>query len=281
MGFSKGLLKVCDFAGGEVSDFKGPVYTEVGKGYVSRREFWTTVLSCLDDYHVVLFSCVRERTLRRSCFNSLGFFEKTTHVNYKLDLASVRAHDLTLVPAYATRHMTAVRKMEASGRLTFKRYEPALTFEFNAALRLLIQWKIDRIRDTGATNFFRKLPLENFYRSISLRSNSKWSADLSSISIDGKLAALHLGFIMGDCYYYVLPAFDLTVRKLSPGSLLLANLIRWASNSGLTLFDFTIGSEEYKKRWATDSSGVFFYEHSNNVIGSLALSIRRFKYHAT
>ena len=48
-------------------------------------------------------------------------------------------------------------------------------------------------------------------------------------------------------------------RAYSPGSLLLAEAIRWSCENGISLFDFSIGSESYKGRWADEEQQL--YQH--------------------
>ena len=76
--------------------------------------------------------------------------------------------------------------------------------------------------------------------------------DLTLLEVDGKPVAGSLGFVDGDTYYYYLPAWEPELAPLAPSGLLLANLIERAYERGLRRFDFMLGDEPYKARWATE-----------------------------
>ena len=61
-----------------------------------------------------------------------------------------------------------------------------------------------------------------------------------------------LSFVDRGTFYYYLPAWDPDLATLAPSSLLLAQLVEGACEAGLQRFDFMLGEESYKARWATD-----------------------------
>lgn len=62
--------------------------------------------------------------------------------------------------------------------------------------------------------------------------------------------AFHFGFEYRNRVFYYKPTFDVTYSSKSPGSVLLKFLLDDAIKRGLEEFDFTVGSEPYKYRFA-------------------------------
>jgi CelD/BcsL family acetyltransferase involved in cellulose biosynthesis len=69
-----------------------------------------------------------------------------------------------------------------------------------------------------------------------------------------------------DTFYYYLPAWEPSLARLAPSSLLLAHLIERAYARGLKRFDFMLGDEPYKADWATETR-----ETVNLVVGAPTL----------
>ena len=67
---------------------------------------------------------------------------------------------------------------------------------------------------------------------------------------DGAPIAFHLGFVSENRFFWYKPSFDITLRQHSPGEALLRLLFEYAINHGLAEFDFTVGSEPFKYRFA-------------------------------
>lgn len=70
------------------------------------------------------------------------------------------------------------------------------------------------------------------------------------LELDGRPLAYHFGFESKRTYLWYKPAFDVGFWKYSPGEVLLRNLLRYARDSELREFDFTIGDESFKQRFA-------------------------------
>ena len=61
----------------------------------------------------------------------------------------------------------------------------------------------------------------------------------------------HFGFCYGDRFLYYKPAFEPDLAKLSPGVFLLEHLLQTAVKENAREFDFLIGDQPYKYRFAT------------------------------
>lgn len=74
---------------------------------------------------------------------------------------------------------------------------------------------------------------------------------VSSLSAGDKVIAVHLGASHEGRLYWWIPSYDPDFAKFSPGRLLMESLIRASFERGDHEFDFLIGDEAYKWRYAT------------------------------
>jgi CelD/BcsL family acetyltransferase involved in cellulose biosynthesis len=92
---------------------------------------------------------------------------------------------------------------------------------------------------------------QRFYAEACRRYQERGLLDLTLLELDARPVAGSIGFVDRGTYYYYLPAWDPDLAELAPSSLLLARLIERAFERGLARFDFMLGEEPYKARWAT------------------------------
>lgn len=72
----------------------------------------------------------------------------------------------------------------------------------------------------------------------------------SEITVDGTPVACHFGFLSeGDLVWYK-PCFSMALAKVSPGEVLIRELLLLAGTRGLAGMDFTRGAEAFKLRFA-------------------------------
>jgi CelD/BcsL family acetyltransferase involved in cellulose biosynthesis len=67
-----------------------------------------------------------------------------------------------------------------------------------------------------------------------------------------RVAAYHFGFESNGRFLFYKPTFDVALWDYSPGQVLLRALFEYAEARALGVFDFTIGDEEYKHRFANE-----------------------------
>lgn len=75
----------------------------------------------------------------------------------------------------------------------------------------------------------------------------------TEIRLNGRLIAAHLGAFFGGTFTWYKPTFEPDLREHSPGEVLLKRLIQQAIEEGAGVFDFTIGDEAFKSRFATEN----------------------------
>src|SRR5947207_2987267 len=74
---------------------------------------------------------------------------------------------------------------------------------------------------------------------------------LSTLKLSGRTIAWNYGFRFGGSWFWYQPAFDTEMAQLSPGSYLLCEILRRASDDPLIhTVDLGLGDEGYKDRYA-------------------------------
>jgi len=76
---------------------------------------------------------------------------------------------------------------------------------------------------------------------------------LSSIELDGQVIAAHWGVLHERRLYSMLPSYDGAYAGFSPGIHLMIAIMEWCCESGIDVFDFTLGEEAYKEKWANET----------------------------
>lgn len=143
-------------------------------------------------------------------------------------------------------------------------------------LRFIIEHKSKQYQNTNAWDLFKIKSIKDFF--IASNFYLKNYNYLTYLTLDDKIIAAHSGFVYNSIFYYLFPTFDLKFKKYSPGKILLKKLINDSKLKGLRYFDFTIGSENYKKYFSNDKlfSGRFL--DFINLRGKLYLYILKLKY---
>lgn len=79
---------------------------------------------------------------------------------------------------------------------------------------------------------------------------------LWTLELDGTPAAAWLGWRVGSRYSYYLAGFDPARGHESPGFVLLGKTVEAAIGEGASVYDFLLGDESYKSRFATEAREV-------------------------
>jgi len=158
-----------------------------------------------------------------------------------------------------------LRRLEQQGAVEFR--TATRPTELRRALAILTALHARRWHGQHtATIFSSSASARRFYADACARYAERGLLDLTLLEVGGRAIAGSLGFIDRDTYYYYVPAWEPSLAALAPSSLLLAHLIERAYALGLKRFDFMLGDEPYKARWATDER-----ETVNVVVGAPTL----------
>lgn len=143
------------------------------------------------------------------------------------------------------RHYNHFRK---SGRLEFR--HSAGVEEALAWLEILFRQHVGRRARTDSPSLFLDERMRAFYRELVLALEPQGWLLFSVVLFNGEPIATHLGFRYGERIIWYKPAFDMDCAKHSPGEVLIRCLLEYAMDSKAGEFDFTVGEEAFKYRFA-------------------------------
>ncbi len=143
------------------------------------------------------------------------------------------------------------RKLEKTG--TLQDFHCKGTDEMLSLLEQLFEQHIERWQGTPSPSLFVNEVSKEFFRNVVANLGDLGWLRLSALRLDGALIAAHFGFVHAGRYTWYKPSFDVSLSKFSPGEVLLKRLLEEARNEPVDIFDFTIGDEAFKLRFATET----------------------------
>lgn len=102
----------------------------------------------------------------------------------------------------------------------------------------------------------------DFHKTLLLNGISAGFVHFSEMRLDDVPISWELGFRCRSNAYSYMPAYKEEYAKYSPGKVHLSSLIEDSFESGLQVFDFMRGSEEYKGEWADSKAFLYRYQHA-------------------
>lgn len=121
-------------------------------------------------------------------------------------------------------------------------------------LQTLLAWKSEQFRSTGQFDQFSLAWTRQMLTNIAAMREPGFRGLVSSLLIDGELAAAHLGMLSGHILHYWIPAYDKRWSRLAPGALLLNALARESIGIGVTQVDLGKGDYRYKREFANGAA---------------------------
>jgi CelD/BcsL family acetyltransferase involved in cellulose biosynthesis len=110
---------------------------------------------------------------------------------------------------------------------------------------------ISRWANTPYPSQFLDPAWRNFYEILTgIAARTGWLR-FTRIEWEGRAIALHFGFCYHGSYLWSKPTFAIDLARRSPGEVLLRQLLLAAIAEGATVFDFGLGDEAFKHRFAT------------------------------
>ena len=142
----------------------------------------------------------------------------------------------------------ARRKLREAGhevRFTFDDRRPQ-------ALEQLFAWKSDQYNATGHFDVFSKGWTQDLIRNLSAKKRQEGVRGLlSSLEVDGRIAAVHFGILGDRALHYWFPAYDAKLAKMAPGNALLDHLLEALCDHGVD--EVHLGPGEYRYKSALGS----------------------------
>ncbi len=146
-----------------------------------------------------------------------------------------------------------------------KKFEQAGSYGFEIAAtperaveitKILLEMKLDWMKRKNLSGIVESQAAQDFY----LRLAADGKAHVAALTLNGEILAANWSQVRGDRYYGILASYDLDSAQLSPGRLLLLELLRESIKAGYRRLELSIGDDDYKRR-LTDRS-MELYRHA-------------------
>lgn len=143
------------------------------------------------------------------------------------------------------RHERAFRR---SGALTVRHMSssaeilPQLDAFFDQHER---RWQV-----TAHSSLFRDAANRAFYRRLAAGAVDEGWLRFTAVMFDDRPIAFHFGFSHRGSYLWYKPSFEIDLARWSPGEVLLRQLLLAAMHEEARVFDFGLGDEAFKQRFA-------------------------------
>ena len=147
-------------------------------------------------------------------------------------------------------------------------------FEFDCRdggrLRELIALKRAHLRATGSWDGLDQAWVSNFFEDLWRDDHTEARGVLSVVTAGDRLIAGTWGLMSQRVYHGWITSFDPEWRRYSPGSILLASLLREAAERGVARVDMGGGGENYKHSFANGAVSVRPFEVQQGATGWVA-----------
>jgi CelD/BcsL family acetyltransferase involved in cellulose biosynthesis len=144
-----------------------------------------------------------------------------------------------------------IRQLQKLGTLAFR-----LLDDRDQARRHLPSFYLQHIRCRALAGIRSQLidqESRDFFAALVHNLDPKTDLRFSVLELGERPIAYNFGFELDGSYIFYTPTYDVEFFDLSPGEVLLRYLFIYAQENGLREFDFTVGDESYKSRYANQT----------------------------
>lgn len=266
------LIEAADLG---VSDYSSPIVDRKFFATFGHSELFVPLIAdAIGKYDILRIKPIREemRVLWRSFFNhkfeELDFSAHATHMQAPYDTWRPEAFGKSHIK-YIDRK---VRKLEREGDVRFSLLSNEV--DIDDALSFLAEQRKGRFEGDP----IQKDYVEAFYKSIAKRGLETGYSRTYLLEVDGTRAGVVFGVADKKRYHYLLIGCDYEkFGKFSPGFIMYDEIMRDWLKSGGGVFDFTIGDEPFKAKFAAKPTQMYQILNAGSLIGRLAKYVYEIK----
>jgi len=144
------------------------------------------------------------------------------------------------------RHERGFRRQGQLDVVHFRRPE-----EIRPQLEEFFEQHVKRWEPTSSPSLFRDQRQREFYLRVTNALGPQGWLRFTRLEWNARPVAFHFGTCYRGTYLWYKPSFDIELARLSPGEVLLRQLLLAAVAEGAHTFDFGLGDEPFKQRFAT------------------------------
>lgn len=148
-----------------------------------------------------------------------------------------------------------LKKLQSMGNVVFR--EPETAREKELAIKTLIEWKSEQLKQLGTANIFQNRNFRDLLTTAAVDDQSGL-VRLFGMYLDDTPIAMTLMLCRDSRWFLYQTAYTADEPgKYSPGYLLLLHIMEQAAGRNVPVFDFGWGNESYKARFATVSQPLY------------------------
>ncbi|HEU5017830.1 MAG TPA: GNAT family N-acetyltransferase [Pseudolabrys sp.] len=184
---------------------------------------------------------------------------------------------------YRDKRSSATRQRDRAKRKKLAQFgdvrivHPVEDDDILATFDTLVAQKAASFARMGVGNIFARPGYLEFYRALATDPATRHLVHISRLQVGEESGAVNLGLVFRDRYYYVLASYaDNEATRFGPGAAHLRDIMQYAIERGIGVFDFTVGDESYKLDWS-EQDQLYDYIVGVTPVGSVAAAILRRK----
>jgi CelD/BcsL family acetyltransferase involved in cellulose biosynthesis len=168
---------------------------------------------------------------------------------------------------------TFLKELRRKGRRVDGRGKSALVHagDSDEALRIfdaLARMRTERFAELGRDNVLAVPALRAFYEAVIVESWSEGFTSLDALEVDGEIVAALFALRHAGTYSLLLSAFlGGEWKSASPGNVVLDRMATHLIESGVRVFDFTIGNENYKRDFGAVPQALLAGDYPVSLLG--------------
>jgi CelD/BcsL family acetyltransferase involved in cellulose biosynthesis len=276
------LGRVLTWLGSDLCDYNAPLIARDFYSHFAHQSFgelWTDIIKALQNHPATRHDFVKLEKMPELVGPQL---------NPMLQLPVVAhpsgAHSTRLTASWDTyyfekrssatrrRDRTKLKRLAEFGDVEFK--TAATAQEALEAFQNLVKQKEYWFAHKGIPNLFAHPGYVDFYRALLANDSSRQLVHVSHLQVGATVAAVNLGLVFGGRYHHVLASHcHGAIAQFGPGVAHLREIIKYAIERGLEVFDFTIGDEGYKRDWCETESRLFDHLSGTTLRGRMAVTL--------
>jgi CelD/BcsL family acetyltransferase involved in cellulose biosynthesis len=242
---------ILEWLGGTQIDYTGPLLSKKWNYTMYElSDCWSDIINNLCKFDVIHFQKQKEyfKLIRNPFISSMNCSSNVKAYQVNLKSTWVDHYEKTVKTKLRADSRRQRRRLSAFGKLNFK--VPKDKKNKYKIIRKMIQQKSRRYRETGVWDMLSVPEHKAFYEELANIENDNLQIHCSALYVGEIKVATHVGLVDKSTFYYLMPAHEGgDWERYSPGRLLLEHLLEWSIQNKLTIFDFTVGGEQYKKNW--------------------------------
>jgi CelD/BcsL family acetyltransferase involved in cellulose biosynthesis len=265
----QGMLRIVEFADGGLSDYNAPLLAQnFTPSAPEMRDLWREIVAALPPVDVIRLEKMPAAFAGGP--NPMQAIAQTRPMSidfWRVLLPKTRAeYDKRLTSTFLKELRRKNRRVEGRGKPDVI-HAPTP----DKALQIfdeLAKFRTSRFEELGRENVLAVPQLRAFYEAVITENWSEGFTSLTSLEVGGEVIASLFALRHANTYYLLLSAFrNGEWKSASPGNVLLDRMTTYLIDSGVGVFDYTIGNESYKRDFGAEPQALLVADCAVSVLG--------------